>query len=425
MSSISQTVSADRYTTIARRAAGIVLIVYLYPAAGGLLGGSGVPVYFGRYSSALAAFNLFTISLVLAFAVAWRRNGLRLFQLCLWGVILGTFVVPGNDILRSLPFMIPLMPGLRLMAALAIVLVEFCHVRRTGREPAKAVVALASVAATLAVFDLLCLPFSGRPMAKIRNDVFEDAMHANAHPPRFIVIGDSCAYGNGVGTEQSFPILLDHKLSGPTSSGTVLRLAIPGIGFIGYNRLIQSVPEDTRVERVVVSFHWNDLPPIERFDDLLQRQALALGRGAPSLRLLADTAAIAATPTCAGYHQRIIENVLSDWQRARRWQLLRNGMEKFHAAAAIRSRDRPLLMIIPLMVDYHDYPLDGAHEELTKLAAELDFEVLDLLPIFRRELGDGDKFRAAPNDNHFDASVHRLVAQVLFDRLEQSTGASR
>jgi hypothetical protein len=39
-------------------------------------------------------------------------------------------------------------------------------------------------------------------------------------------------------------------------------------------------------------------------------------------------------------------------------------------------------------------------------------------------LGNGDSFRAAPNDNHFDASVHRLVAEVLYERLTQSTDAS-
>ena len=50
-------------------------------------------------------------------------------------------------------------------------------------------------------------------------------------------------------------------------------------------------------------------------------------------------------------------------------------------------------------------------------ALEAGFEVSDLLPIFGDRLIDGDAHRASPDDNHFDAATHEMVAETLYRRI--------
>jgi hypothetical protein len=70
------------------------------------------------------------------------------------------------------------------------------------------------------------------------------------------------------------------------------------------------------------------------------------------------------------------------------------------------------------MVDYHNYPLTDAHEDLRAEAEKLGYDVLDLLPAFRAELVDGSRFRVARNDNHFDARTHELVGTLIKSHLD-------
>ncbi len=61
-----------------------------------------------------------------------------------------------------------------------------------------------------------------------------------------------------------------------------------------------------------------------------------------------------------------------------------------------------MLLILPLMVDFRTYPLEGAHEDLRKTAEAVGYDVLDLLPALRQALGDGSKYRVQAGDNHFE-----------------------
>ncbi len=73
------------------------------------------------------------------------------------------------------------------------------------------------------------------------------------------------------------------------------------------------------------------------------------------------------------------------------------------------------------MVNFRPYPLESDHEALRKTAEGLGYDVLDLLPAFRAELGDGSKYRVHPGDNHFDARVHALVAALIKGHLDART----
>jgi lysophospholipase L1-like esterase len=97
--------------------------------------------------------------------------------------------------------------------------------------------------------------------------------------------------------------------------------------------------------------------------------------------------------------------------------MLDQSIARFRELALARSDAPPLFLILPLMVDFRTYPLRAAHERLQALARRRGFEVLDLLPLFTERLVDGNRHLAAPNDNHFDAATHALVANALHDAL--------
>ena len=65
----------------------------------------------------------------------------------------------------------------------------------------------------------------------------------------------------------------------------------------------------------------------------------------------------------------------------------------------------------------YNFDFEDAHARLASAAAAAGFEVVDLLPVFRTELGDGVAHRNDPADNHFDAATHALVAQLLQERI--------
>ena len=71
------------------------------------------------------------------------------------------------------------------------------------------------------------------------------------------------------------------------------------------------------------------------------------------------------------------------------------------------------------MVNFYDYPLNEAHEDLRKTGDRLGYEVIDLLPVFKEKLGDGARYRL-PNDNHFNAEIHNLIANILKQKLASS-----
>jgi len=103
-----------------------------------------------------------------------------------------------------------------------------------------------------------------------------------------------------------------------------------------------------------------------------------------------------------------------------RWAALLDSAGQLADEARKRSRHRPVFLIIPLMVDYHNHPLEPMHQRLGRECTDRSFEVLDMLPLFREKLQDGSKFRASPENNHFNADVHRLVAEEILKRLQST-----
>lgn len=96
-----------------------------------------------------------------------------------------------------------------------------------------------------------------------------------------------------------------------------------------------------------------------------------------------------------------------------RWQQLRDDLAAIAVEAKRASYLQPMLVILPIMCEFREYPLKPVHSELTKLGRGFGLEVIDMLPVFAKAFPDGRLYLAGPDDNHFNAEVHAKVAEVL------------
>jgi hypothetical protein len=242
-------------------------------------------------------------------------------------------------------------------------------------------------------------------------------------PDDIVLVGDSFVWGHGVKKSERFGNVLQDLYEREGRRVRVYSLGVRGAGPERDLESLARVPADRRAGTVILSFYPNDLEPRPKRRSkalaLLERATWALGRSSLAFRGLHDILGRIESPSLDRYHQSVVDDYgRADPTFATRWADLTADLDRFATLAKPRSSTRPLLLIIPLMVDFRAYPLETAHEALRATAEGLGYDVLDLLPAFRSELGDGSKFRVHPRDNHFDARVHALVAALIKRHLD-------
>ena len=87
--------------------------------------------------------------------------------------------------------------------------------------------------------------------------------------------------------------------------------------------------------------------------------------------------------------------------------------EEFFQLATARSYKRPMIMILPMLVDFESAAFDGPMRRVSNLAARVGFEVVDTMPAFRADGEKADRYRAAPEDLHLNEHGNKIVAEAL------------
>src|SRR5262249_30228029 len=121
---------------------------------------SEVPRVAGRYSAALAAFTAWNLLLCGLAVWAWRRRSFRGGAAVYVLLILSSLLFPGNNVVRELPLLRLVLPLMRLWAAGCLGALAFRAATARGRPP-RLTLALGTGFATLAVLDLLLVPWLG------------------------------------------------------------------------------------------------------------------------------------------------------------------------------------------------------------------------------------------------------------------------
>jgi len=109
------------------------------------------------------------------------------------------------------------------------------------------------------------------------------------------------------------------------------------------------------------------------------------------------------------------------------WKRLRSLLEEFRELA-VEQRSRPLVLYIPTKLQvYEPFLLEGTgvtgstlapNEALRRIAADLDLELIDLLPAFRSAAAGGELLYH-PCDSHWNSAGRQRAAEHIAARLRE------
>ena len=402
---------------------GVVLVAFGCLAGAVLAAKSVAPAVLGRYSKGLFVYQLFNVAVLACLVAPARKARTRWIGYGL--VVVSTFIAPENEAVRQWQGRQAVLPILRLLTAWAVVAAEFDRFRAGKKQVRGVALGVAVALGSLSMLDLAIY-------ARVATTVGFDEDH-EGYRDRYdlgsitaddvVIAGDSFVWGHGVSKAQRFGNVLKRLYGREGRRVRVFSLGVRGAGPERYVESLSRVPEDRKLGVAVFSFYPNDLAPRPKSrSKLLSRlegPTWALGQSSLTFRVLHDALGKIESPSLDRYHASLIDDFRpDDPSYPQRWAELSRSLENFARLARRRSSSRPLLLIIPLMVDFPAYPLTQGHVALRNTAETLGFDVLDLLPAFRAALGDGGRYRVVPGDNHFDARVHELVARLLKERLD-------
>ena len=406
-----------------RWAHALATLAFLGLAVAAASGRSVSATILGRYSAASFGYQLLNVATLglLVLPSRWGRSRRVGYLL----VVASTVLAPINESVRNLPGIQAVLPMVRLLVAASLIAAEFERFRRDRKSVRGLALAAGLVLAGLSSMDLMLWGWV-RASSGFEEE-FEGYRDRYAletvTPDDVVLVGDSFVWGHGVAKPRRFGDVLERLYADEGRRVRVFSLGVRGAGPSRYLESLARVPEGRRFGIAIFSFYPNDLVPrpgpSRKALRMIQGLTWTLGRSSLTFRAAHDVLGKLETPSVDHYHRSLVEDYRKDDPTFRgRWAELVAALGRFEKSAARRSEARPLLLLIPLMVDFHAYPLAGAHEELRAEAETLGYDVLDLLPAFRAELGDGSRFRVGRNDNHFDARTHELVGSLIKRHLD-------
>jgi lysophospholipase L1-like esterase len=247
---------------------------------------------------------------------------------------------------------------------------------------------------------------------------------------RTVVLGDSYTFGVGVEFADIFSKRLEAQLNGSGSRHEVINFGVPAYNTVTELATFREVAARFRPDLVIVAYVLNDTErlgrPGETPADSQPRTALTaahLGLKDRSMlyRYLAPKAGavlgIFNARYAIGMTHRIIGSYADDspgWIESRQ-ALLDIAAEARAIGAAT------LVVVFPMMVDFATYPLEPAHQRITRFCREHGIEVLDLLPRFR---GENAAELAVFLDGHPNARAHALFADEILRHLSDRSPGS-
>jgi hypothetical protein len=111
--------------------------------------------------------------------------------------------------------------------------------------------------------------------------------------------------------------------------------------------------------------------------------------------------------------------VLSDFDESDstyflRWHQLETQLDELFQLAQERSHERPSLILLPVLTDFHKGAFDEPLRRVGQLAEDVGFRVVNTMPAFLADGAAAEHYRAAPNDLHLNPLGNKIVADVLF-----------
>ena len=234
---------------------------------------------------------------------------------------------------------------------------------------------------------------------------------------RVLVLGDSYAFGWGVGDEDPFPAQMAGLARAAGRGLEVLNAGVPGYSTPQELGALQELGERFRPDAVVLAFVMNDGQPPQPLPpdpDAVYRHAPLWS--AAELKSMANLLRGPARPLFDSSKYVAGPTYLSDFRRGGPgWRTCKEaftGMVRYCAARRVPFS----VAILPDFSQPFDarYPFRPIHQELLQWARELDVPADDLWVQFAST--DAAAYRV-PWDTHPNRAAHRVIAEVLQRRL--------
>ncbi len=245
-------------------------------------------------------------------------------------------------------------------------------------------------------------------LPKVADAAVPQDLAARADPaPTVLIVGDSFAAGQGVGSRDMLGAALGRALGPPVR---VLTHAAPGWSLADELVMFTALGAQVEPEVVVWLFVYNDLGAATHpWDDFIVQRSATPRWGSALLNRLAavDAALVVEQQTLAGYRDAL------DPKRPH----FRDAFDALAVlATSLRSAGtRPVFAPYPLLHRLDDYPLAAEHAALLAAASGAGWDTVDLLPSLTGL--DAETLWVSPSDHHPNGPTHARVAEVLAQRI--------
>lgn len=242
---------------------------------------------------------------------------------------------------------------------------------------------------------------------------------------RIAVLGDSWAFGWGVGAGEEFPAVLETLLR-PGPGGR--RVEVLNFSMFAYNTLQELAVLKRKAMRfgpdlVLVAYNVNDVEGLDperqdaTGDAMLREIETSLNTYShlirfvdERLRRLALSRGVERSGKVASYQALYAPDSVA-------WQRVRGALREIRDVAAQGGASTYVVLCPWINVLSRDNPYIGIHRQVTEAAAELGIPSLDLFPVF--EGRDAAALRISPLDGHPRAEGHRIAAAAIADDLRR------
>ncbi|MFZ5780327.1 MAG: SGNH/GDSL hydrolase family protein [Pseudomonadota bacterium] len=399
-------------------------ILFAYPAAALLGGTSQTALVLGRYSYAAAGFILAAALLYVLFAIGLLRRSIVLLILATLALVGLTFVLPSSNNVLAWPGTLTVLALVRMASAVSLVAVAASGARLGATRWQTTALMTAGLLAVPSAIDAGFLVSQGTGAIDgsvkslgVSYRTSYDLTRLDAHD--VVLVGDSFVWGEGVEMGQRVGEVLQALLQEQDPDARVYSLGVIGVGLNDYVKSLRQVPPDPKVRRVIVAFYQNDMPARETFAGRLEALSLAIGRSSISARLLLDAARVSLAPTVEGYMKQLLGDFDENGRDyPARWAMLASAFDELFALADQRSIGRPVMAIIPALSPTDGERWRAIHRRVAARARAAGFEVVDLYDAFATGTPATVRYRATPNDLHFDVEGNRIFAEKLFEALQ-------
>jgi len=364
----------------------------------------------------LLLLNAITVLVYVAFLYGLMARGHAIqFGAVFLLAVLTLVVVTTTNSVRNAPAFVTTTQVVRIFAGFALIVVAFLAHKHEHSRFSGIGVTIGAIIAFSAVTDL--------GFASISRFWPTDTTYlgyripydlTNATEQDIVLVGDSFVWGAGVDADQRFGAVLERLLESEGKGPRVYSLGIRGTNVRGYIQQIQDLPATSKVKQIVLCFYANDMPPRANLHDTLQGVAVSVGSGSATLRMLVHQVQFSLRPNAEAFAKLLHSHYAeSDRTFDSRWEQLEQELKEFYQLATARSYRQPMIMILPMLVDFERSAFDEPMWRVSKLAASVGYDVVDTMPAFRADGEKAERYRAAPEDLHLNEHGNRIVAEVL------------